>query len=324
MKAVLCREFGPIERLAVDDLPSPVAGAGQVVIKVAAAGVNFPDALLVQGKYQLKPPLPFSPGGEFAGTVKEVGAGVTHVAPGDAVVGIASHGGYAEEALVDAHAAIPLPGGTDPALAAVLMVAHGTALHALEDRAALARGETLLVLGAAGGVGLAAVEIGKLLGARVIACASTPEKLAVCRARGADEIIDYSREDLRARLSALTGGRGVDVVYDSVGATTFEKGLDVLAPRGMMALYGQSSGPAAPFDPQLLNAKGSLFLTRPSLGHYVATREELLRRAGDVLGWVRDGSLRLRIGAEFPLGSAADAHRALEGRKTTGKVLLIP
>jgi NADPH2:quinone reductase len=324
MKAVLCREFGPIDRLAVDDVPSPGAGDGQLVIEVAAAGVNFPDALLVQGKYQLKPPLPFSPGGEFAGTVKAVGAGVTHLALGDAVVGVAAYGGYAEEVRVDAHSATRLPAGVDPASAAVLMIAHGTALHALEDRAALAPGETLLVLGAAGGVGLAAVEIGKLLGARVIACASTPEKLAVCRARGADELIDYTREDLRERLRELTGGRGVDVVYDAVGGPHSEPALRSTGWRGRFLVIGFAAGaiPQLPLNLPLL--KGSS-IVGVFWGEFVRreptrNRENVLR----LLDWLAAGRLAPHIGARYPLSGAADALTALVERRVTGKVVLIP
>jgi NADPH2:quinone reductase len=324
MKAVLCREFGPIDRLAVDDVPSPSAGVGQVVIKVAAAGVNFPDALLVQGKYQLKPPLPFSPGGEFAGTVQAVGAEVTHVAPGDTVVGIAPYGGYAEEVRVDARSAIRLPAGASPESAAVLMIAHGTALHALEDRGALAPGETLLVLGAAGGVGLAAVEIGKLLGARVIACASTPEKLAVCRARGADELIDYTREDLRERLRELTGGRGVDVVYDAVGGPHSEPALRSTGWRGRFLVIGFAAGaiPQLPLNLPLL--KGSS-IVGVFWGEFVRreptrNRENVLR----LLDWLAAGRLAPHIGARYPLSGAADALTALVERRVTGKVVLIP
>ncbi len=217
MKAVLCKQFGPPESLVFEELPSPKPGPGEVVVTMKAASVNFPDVLIIQNKYQVKPPLPFSPGSELAGVIKEAGEGVTTMKPGDRVVAITGHGAFAEEVKIEATRLIPVPDGMDFATAASFLLTYGTSYHALMNRAATTPGETLLVLGAAGGVGLSAVEIGKILGLRVIACASTDDKLAVCREHGADEGINYATQDLRERIKALTGGKGVDVIYDAVG-----------------------------------------------------------------------------------------------------------
>jgi len=324
MKAVLCKEFGPVDRLGLEDVPSPVAGNGQVVIKVAAAGVNFPDALLVQGKYQLRPAFPFTPGGEVAGTVKEVGEGVAHVRPGDAVIGLATHGGFAEEALIDAAAVIPLPPGVDPAVAAALMVAYGTTLHALQDRAGLQPGETLLVLGAAGGVGLAAVEMGKLLGATVIAAASTDDKLEVCRSRGADMMINYAREDLKERVRALTEGRGADVVYDPVGGKYSEPALRSMAWKGRFLVIGFASGEIPQVALNLPLLKG-YSIVGVFWGDFVRreparNRENIVR----LLGWVAAGKLAPLVSARYPLSGAVDALNALLRREVTGKIVLVP
>jgi NADPH:quinone reductase len=324
MKAVLCREFGPIERLVLADVPSPVAGKGQVVIRVAAAGVNFPDTLLVQGKYQLRPAFPFSPGGEIAGIVKEAGEGVTHVRAGDAVIGLAAFGGFAEEALIDAGSVIPLPAGTDPEIAAALMVAHGTALHALKDRAKIEAGETLLVLGAAGGVGLAAVEIGKLLGATVIAAASTDDKLEVCRSRGADSAINYAREDLKERVRELTGGRGADVVYDPVGGKYSEPALRSTAWKGRFLVIGFAAGeiPQIPLNLPLLKGHS---IVGVFWGEFVR-REPAANRTNirQLLDWVAAGKLAPLVSARYPLSGAVDALNALLRREVTGKVVLLP
>jgi NADPH2:quinone reductase len=324
MKAVLCKEFGPVDRLVLEDVPSPVAGKGQVVIAVAAAGVNFPDALLVQGKYQLRPAFPFTPGGEVAGTIKEVGEGVAHVRPGDAVIGLATHGGFAEEALIDAAAVIPLPPGVDPAVAAALMVAYGTTLHALQDRAGLQPGETLLVLGAAGGVGLAAVEMGKLLGATVIAAASTDDKLEVCRSRGADMMINYAREDLKERVRALTEGRGADVVYDPVGGKYSEPALRSMAWKGRFLVIGFASGEIPQVALNLPLLKG-YSIVGVFWGDFVRreparNRENIVR----LLGWVAAGKLAPLVSARYPLSGAVDALNALLRREVTGKIVLVP
>lgn len=324
MKAMLCKEFGPVERLVLEDVPSPVAGKGQVVISVKAAGVNFPDALLVQGKYQLRPPLPFAPGNEFAGLVKEVGEGVTHFRPGDAVIGLAAHGGYAQEALVDSAAAFPLPAGTDPVVAAALLTVYGTALHALRDRAQIKAGETLLVLGAAGGVGLAAVEIGKLLGAKVIAAASSDQKLDVCRSRGADSVINYAREDLKERVRALTDGRGADVVCDPVGGDCTEPALRSVAWNGRFLVVGFAAGeiPRIPLNLPLLKGYAivGVFCSEFARREPARYRENI----DQLLDWVATGKLAPLIGGRYPLARAVDALHALLHREVTGKLVLLP
>ncbi|HEY4659231.1 MAG TPA: NADPH:quinone oxidoreductase family protein, partial [Gemmatimonadaceae bacterium] len=254
MKAVLCRAFGPIEDLVVEDVPSPRAGKGEVLIAIKACGVNFPDVLLVQGKYQVKPELPFSPGVEVAGIVTAVGEGVTHVRPGDPVAASPPHGGFAEEVVAPGRSVMPLPPGLDLKVAAAFTLAYGTAYHALKDCARLAPGETLLVLGAAGGVGLAAVELGKLMGARVIAAASSQAKLATCERFGAHEVINYEQDDLREAVNRATGGKGVDIVYDPVGAGFAEPAIRSLAWRGRYLVIGFAGGdiPRIPLNLALL------------------------------------------------------------------------
>src|SRR5712691_2521579 len=242
MKAVLCKQFGPPESLVLEELPSPKPGAGEVVVTVKAASVNFPDVLIIQNKYQFKPPLPFSPGSELAGVVKEVGAGVSSVRPGDKVMAFTTYGAFAEEVKTDAARLLPIPEGIDYESAAAFVLTYGTSDHALRDRGSLQAGETLLVLGAAGGVGLAAIEIGKALGARVIACASSDEKLAVCREHGADATINYAAEDLRERIKSLTEGRGVDVIYDPVGGAYSEPAFRSIAWRGRLLVVGFAAG----------------------------------------------------------------------------------
>src|SRR5437762_8069078 len=242
VKAVLCKQYGPPETLAVEELPSPRAGPGEAVVSVKAASVNFPDVLIIQNKYQFKPPLPFSPGSELAGVVKEVGAGVSSVRPGDKVMAFTTYGAFAEEVKTEAARLLPIPDGMDFESAAAFVLTYGTSDHALRDRGALRAGETLLVLGAAGGVGLAAVEVGKALGARVIACASSDEKLAVCREHGADEMINYATQDLRERIKALTGGAGPDVVYDPVGGPYSEPAFRSIGWRGRLLVVGFAAG----------------------------------------------------------------------------------
>jgi len=273
---------------------------------------------------QYKAELPMTLGLEAGGTVTAVGPNVTEVRVGDKVAYTGVAGAYAQYAAVPAQRLVVLPAGVSTRQGAAAMLQGMTAHYLACSTYPLKRGDTCLVHAAAGGVGLLLCQIAKMRGARVIGTVSTEAKAKLAREAGADEVILYTTQDFEAEVKRLTSGRGVQVVYDSVGKTTFEKGLSCLAPRGLMALYGQSSGPIGTFDPQVLNQKGSLFLTRPSLVHHVATREELLQRAGEVLGWIRDGKLRLRTEFEFPLKDAAEAHRALEGRKTTGKVLLIP
>jgi NADPH:quinone reductase len=322
VKAIRVQTTGGPEVLRLEDVPTPEPGPGQILLRVEAAGVNFVDVYQRKGLYQV--PLPFTPGREAAGVVERVGDGVASPRPGDTVVSETVVGAYAEYALVAAERAVPVPEGVDARVAAAVMLQGLTAHYLAYSTYPLRPGETCLVHAAAGGVGLLLCQIASRIGARVIGTAGSPEKARLAREAGAAEVILYNETDFRDETLRLTGGAGVQVVYDSVGRTTFLKGLDCLAPRGMMVLFGQSSGPVEPFDPQLLNQKGSLFLTRPTLAHYVPTRVELLQRAGELLGWVRDRSLEVRIGREFSLGDAADAHAALEGRRTTGKVLLRP
>ncbi|MGZ5426080.1 MAG: quinone oxidoreductase family protein [Thermoanaerobaculia bacterium] len=301
--------------------PSPKAG--EALVRVEAIGVNFIEVYFRLGLY--KPAgYPFTPGGEVAGVVERVGPAVTGLKPGDRVATVNALGAYAEKALVSESRLVVIPDGVSTRQAAAVMLQGMTAHYLATSTYPLKKGDTCLVHAAAGGVGLLLCRIAKNRGARVIGTVSTEEKAARAREAGADDVILYTRSDFVAETKRLTGGRGVQAVYDSVGKTTFEKGLDVLALRGTMALFGQSSGPAGPLDPQILNQKGSIFLTRPSLFHYIASREELLARAGDVLAWVKDGSLPLRIDRTFPLAEAAGAHRALEARETSGKVLLLP
>ena len=322
MRAIRVLQTGGPEVLRSEELALPVPAPGQVLVRIAAAGVNFIDVYQRSGQYRV--PLPFTPGQEAAGSVTAVGPGVTDVQVGDRVAYAIVMGAYAEFAAVPADRLVPVPDGVDTKIAAAVMLQGMTAHYLATTVYPLHSGDTCLVHAAAGGAGLLLCQIAKLRGARVIGTVSTAEKAALARAAGADEVIRYTEQDFEVEVKRLTGGRGVQVVYDSVGRTTFEKGLNVLAPRGMMVLYGQSSGAVAPLDPQVLNQKGSLVLTRPTLHHFVATRAELLARAGDVLGWVRAGKLAVRVGLELPLAEAGEAHRRLEARRTTGKVLLLP
>ena len=322
MKAVRIHAPGGPEVLKYEDVPEPQPKAGEAVVKVDAAGLNYIDVYYRSGQYKAE--LPMTLGLEAGGTVTAVGPNVTEVRVGDKVAYTGVAGAYAQYAAVPAQRLVVLPAGVSTRQGAAAMLQGMTAHYLACSTYPLKRGDTCLVHAAAGGVGLLLCQIAKMRGARVIGTVSTEAKAKLAREAGADEVILYTTQDFEAEVKRLTSGRGVQVVYDSVGKTTFEKGFSCLAPRGLMALYGQSSGPIGTFDPQVLNQKGSLFLTRPSLVHHVATREELLQRAGEVLGWIRDGKLRLRTEFEFPLKDAAEAHRALEGRKTTGKVLLIP
>jgi NADPH2:quinone reductase len=322
MKAIQVKETGGPEKMELVDLPQPVPGPGQALVKIAASGVNFIDVYFRAGLYKAE--LPVTLGSEAAGTVESVGASVTEVAPGDRVAYAMARGSYAEYAVVPAAQLVKIPAAIDFQTAAAAMLQGMTAHYLTHSTFALKSGDTCLVHAAAGGAGLLLVQMARRIGARVFGTVSTEAKAQLARQAGADEIIFYTQQDFEAEVRRLTGGRGVDVVYDSVGATTFAKSLGCLRPRGMLALFGQSSGPVAPFDPNILNAKGSLFLTRPSLAHHLATREELLWRAGDVLGWIASGELRIRVDRVYPLAEAAEAHRALEGRHTAGKILLIP
>ncbi|HEY3824337.1 MAG TPA: quinone oxidoreductase [Bryobacteraceae bacterium] len=322
MKQIQVLKVGGPEELKLADAPQPTPGPGQALVKIAAIGVNFIDVYFRSGLY--KADLPLTPGHEGAGTIESVGAGVTAVKPGDRVAYAMARGSYSEYALAPADQLVPLPATVDMNTAAAAMLQGMTAHYLTHSTWPLKKGDKCLVHAAAGGAGRLIVQMAKMLGATVYGTAGTDAKAAIAKECGADEVIVYTREDFAVEVKRLTGGKGVDVIYDSVGASTFLKGLDLLRPRGMMALFGQSSGPVQPIDPNILNPKGSLFLTRPSLAHHVLTREELLWRAGDVLNWIGSGKLKLLIDKTYPLADAAQAHRDLEGRKTVGKVLLIP
>ena len=321
MKAVRVHEVGGPDVLRYEEVAAPTAGPGQALVKLEAIGLNFLDCYFRAGLY--KTSLPFTPGNEGAGTVTAVGSGVTAVQVGDRVSYAPIMGAYAEYAVVAADRLVPLPDAVDSRTAAAVTLQGMTAHYLVTSTYALKPGDTALVHAAAGGVGLLLVQIAKMKGARVFGTVSTPEKAALARDAGADEVILYTEKDFEAEVLRLTGGKGVNVVYDSVAKTTFDKSLNCVGVRGVLALFGQSSGPVPAFDPARL-AKNAAFLTRPGLGHYTAARDELLQRAGDVFEWVRSGRLRVRISKTLPLRDAADAHRLLEGRKTTGKVLLTP
>jgi NADPH:quinone reductase len=322
VKAIRVHRTGGPEVLRLEEVPTPEPGQGQLLVRVEAAGVNFVDVYHRRGLYQVQ--LPFTPGREAAGTVERIGEGVTSARPGDRVVSETAIGTYAEYALVAEERAVTVPDGVEASLAAAAMLQGLTAHYLAYSTYPLRPGDTCLVHAAAGGVGLLLCQIARRIGARVIGTAGSEAKARLAREAGAADVILYNETDFVAETRRLTGGAGVQVVYDSVGRTTFLKGLDCLVPRGMMVLYGQSSGPVEPFDPQLLQQKGSLFLTRPTVAHYVAGRSELLRRTEELMGWVKDGSLRVRIDRRLPLAAAAEAHAELEGRRTTGKVLLAP
>ncbi|MFB3825279.1 MAG: quinone oxidoreductase [Bryobacteraceae bacterium] len=323
MKAIQVKETGGPEKLELVDIPKPEPGPGQALVKVAAAGVNFIDIYFRIGLYKAGA-FPIAIGQEGAGVVESAAPGVTEVKPGDRVAWAMPRGAYAEYALVPAWQLIPLPDAVDFRTGAAAMLQGMTAHYLTHSTWQIKPGDTCLVHAAAGGAGRLIVQMAKLKGARVFGTVGSDAKAEIAREAGIDEAINYSRQDFEAEVKRLTGGRGVDVVYDSVGAATFMGSLNCLRPRGLMALFGQSSGAVPPFDPTILNGKGSLYLTRPSLGHYTLTREELLWRAGDVLRWIAEGQLRLRIEREYPLAEAAQAHRDLEGRKTAGKLLVIP
>lgn len=322
MKAVRVHSPGGPEVMRYEDAPEPTPKPGEAVVKVEAAGINYIDVYFRSGQY--KGELPLTLGMEAGGTVSAVGPGVTDVKVGDKVAYTGVPGAYADYASVPAVRLVTMPSGISTKQGAAAMLQGMTAHYLADSTYPLKPGDVCLVHAAAGGVGLLLCQIAKMRGARVIGTVSTEEKAKLAREAGASDVILYTSQDFETEVKRLTDGKGVHVVYDSVGKTTFDKGFNCLRPRGVMALYGQSSGPTGPFDLQVLNAKGSLFVTRPSLNHHIASRDELTQRAGEVLGWIRDGKLKLRTEHEFPLREAADAHRALEGRKTTGKVLLIP
>ena len=322
MKAVRVHEFGNAAALTYEEVEKPEPGEGEARVKVEAIGLNFIDIYLRDGRYPR--PLPFTPGHEAGGIVDAVGPNVMDVKLGDHVAFAMVPGTYAEFAIVPAWKLVQIPTGVDIQQATAVMLQGMTAHYLTHSTYALKQGETALVHAAGGGTGQLLVQIAKLRGSRVIGTVSTEEKAALAREAGADEVIIYTQVDFEAEVKRLTENAGVDVVYDSVGKDTFEKGLNCLRQRGYMVLFGQSSGPAPQIDPQILNPKGSLFLTRPSLGHYISDRTELLERANDLFNWMAAGKLKVRIDKTFPLAQAADAHRYLEERKSKGKILLIP
>jgi NADPH:quinone reductase len=322
LKAVRAHSTGGPEVLRYEEVPTPTPGAGQVLVRIKAVGVNFIEVYQRTGLYPVR--VPFIPGSEAAGVVDRVGEGVSAVKTGQRVVSQSFAGAYAEYAVAPAERLVVLPDEVPERLGAAVMLQGLTAHYLAHSTYKLSSSDTCLVHAAAGGTGLLLCQMARRPGARVIGTVSTEHKAALAREAGADDVILYTSQDFVAETRRLTRGVGVQVVYDSVGKTTFLGSLDCLARRGMMVLFGQSSGPVDPIDPQLLNQKGSLFLTRPSLPHYVATRAELLERANAILGWVASKTLQVRVEREFPLAAAADAHRELESRRTTGKLLLIP
>jgi NADPH:quinone reductase len=322
MKAIRVQTPGGPDVLKFEEVPEPKAGPSQALVKLHAIGVNFIDVYHRTGLYKL--PLPLTPGMEGAGVVESVGSNVTEVQPGDRVAYAMAVGAYAELAVVPSWQLVRLPSSIDFSSAAAAMLQGMTAHYLTHSTYDIQRGDTILLHAAAGGAGLLIAQMAKRRGARVIGTVSTEDKARLARSAGIDEVILYTQNDFEAEVKRLTDGKGLAVVYDSVGRTTFEKSLNCLKPRGILVLFGQSSGSVPPLDPGILAAKGSLYLTRPTLGHYSATREELLSRAGDVLEWVAKSELRLRIDRTFALSDAAEAHRELESRRTTGKLLLIP
>ena len=323
MRAVVVHQTGGPEALVAEDLPTPEPGPGELRVEVVAAGVNFIDVYYRTGVYPM--PTPFIVGSEGAGVVSAVGGGVTGFRGGDHVAWAMVPGaGYAEQVIVPASRAVPVPPGIDDETAGAALLQGLTAHYLTRSTHPARAGETALVHAAAGGVGLLLTQVLTALGVRVLATTSTPDKAALALEAGAADVIRYDRDDVASEVSRLTGARGVDVVYDGVGRATFDGSLNSLRPRGMFVIYGAASGPVAPVDPLLLTAKGSLFLTRPSLAHYVLTRDELLERSRELYGWIASGQLSVRIGARYTLDQAHQAHQDLEDRRTTGKSLVIP
>ncbi|ATQ76060.1 NADPH:quinone oxidoreductase [Massilia violaceinigra] len=324
MKAVVCKAWGLPDSLVVEQVAAPVAGPGQVLLDVKAAGVNFPDVLIIQGKYQFKPELPFTPGSELSGVVSALGEGVTNVKLGDRVIAFTAQGAFAQQIVVPAQAVMPMPPGMDFDTAAAITLTYGTSHHAVVDRAALKAGETMLVLGAAGGVGLAAIEIGKALGARVIAAASTDDKLAVCREHGADATINYSNEDLREAIKAATDGKGPDVIYDPVGGIYAEPAFRSIGWRGRYLVVGFANGdiPKLPLNLTLLKGASLMgvfwgeFAKREPKANMAAMRE--------LMGWLAEGKIRPRISGRYALEQTAQALNDMAARKVTGKVVIVP
>lgn len=322
MRAIRVAKFGGPEVLVAEDVPSPPPPPGHVCVRVAAAGVNFIEIYQRTGLYPV--PLPWTPGGEGAGEVVAVGSGVSALRVGDRVASVQMLGSYAEQALVHEDRAVKVPPGLDMETAAAALLQGMTAHYLVYSTFPLQRGQSCLIHAAAGGVGLLLIQLAKRCGARVFGTVGSDEKARLAREAGADHVIVYTREDFVPIVKEATKGKGVDVVYDSVGQATFDRSLDCLAPLGMLALFGQSSGVVPPVSPTVLAQKGSLFLTRPVLFHYVADRARLEWRANEVLSWIKEGSLRLRVDRRYPLAEAGEAHRALAARETTGKLLLTP
>jgi len=322
MKAIVVPALGGPENLVMDDLPDPVAGPGQLLVDVAAAGVNFVDIYHRRGLYDMT--LPFIPGTEGAGAVSAVGEGVEGFQIGDRVGWTDVRGSYAERHVIPADRAVPIPDGLDPKTVAAALLQGLTAHYLATDTFPLHDGHKCLIHAGAGGVGLLLTQIAKMRGAEVFTTVGSADKAELSREAGSDHVIVYMETDFKDAVEEIAGAKQLDVVYDGVGADTFIDGLDLLRPRGMMVTFGNASGPAPEIAPLLLSQKGSLFLTRPSMGHYLQTRDELLSRSADLFSWIQSGELEVRIGHEYPLAGAADAHRALEGRQTTGKVILLP
>lgn len=322
MKAIRVNEFGGREKLVFEEVPLPEVKGDLVRVKVEAAGLNFIEIYHRRGWYPLK--LPFTPGAEFAGTVDAVGPQVTDLKPGDRVVTASGSGSYAEYSAAPAGKLVPVPEGVSTRLAAAVLFQGITAHYLVRDTWPIKPGDVILVHAAAGGVGLLLVQMAKKFGATIISTVSEEEKASLATEAGADHVIVTSRTDFEEAVKEITGGKLVDVVYDGVGKDTFLKGLNCIRPRGMMVLFGQASGNVDPVDPLLLSQKGSLYLTRPTIGTHMRTREELLWRAGEIFAWVKSGELKVRIDREFPLSQAAEAQEYLEERRSKGKVLLVP
>lgn len=322
MQKIVVHEYGEPDVMKLEEAPMPEPGPGQLRIKIEAIGLNYIDTYKRSGAY--KGALPMTPGEEAAGVIDAVGEGVTEFKVGQRAAYSFVQGAYAQYSIIPAEKALLVPDNLDTQTAAAALLQGMTAHYLTHDTFPLGRGHTALIHAAAGGTGQLVVQMAKLRGARVIATVGSAEKAALVRDLGADEVIIYTQQDFEAEVKRLTGGKGVDVVYDSVGKDTFDKGLNLLRPRGYMVLFGQASGAVGPLDPQVLNAKGSIFLTRPSLGHYLLDRAELVYRANDVFSRAASGALKVRIDRRFPLAGAAEAHRALTSRGTAGKVLLLP
>lgn len=322
MKAIVCKQFGPPSSLIIEELKSPVPGKGEVVVSVRACGINFPDILIIQGLYQFKPKLPFTPGSDIAGVIKEVGDGVSHLEPGDEVFGFVMYGGYAEEVVVPGNTCFKKPGGMSFSIAASFLIAYGTSYHALKDRANLKKGETLLVLGASGGVGLAAVELGKLMGAKVIAAASSDEKLELCKEYGADEVINYTNEDLKLRSKELTFGKGVDVIYDPVGGAYSEAALRGIAWEGRYLVVGFAAGDIPRIPLNIILLKGCAIIGVFWGNFAMKTSEKNMQNTMKLMHWFEESKLKPHIHKIYPLGKASEALEEIIQRKVKGKVVL--